>query len=245
MEESPMRRTLLAAAVATAVTLAGIATAPAASAVTEPTVAGTSVSPKKFLIQIGGGGSPLFTQTATFNDPDETINSVLWTVVFPGGSGQYGPYATSGGTRTGSTITFSRTYGATSANAPGRYTVRFKAVPKSGITYASSHIASASFVVNHRTRIVSTYQRTSGHKLRFSGWFYPHYAHAKGKKLILSVKQKGSKKFTKLDKTKVRKDATFRYPRHKLRKGPGKYRVAFKGDKYSMKSRTTSDYVVY
>jgi hypothetical protein len=239
-----MRRTLLVAAVAAAVTLAGLATAPAASAATEPTLAGISVSPKSFLIQVSGGSSPLFTQTVTFNDPDETITYVEWTVLYPGGSGQYGPYNTSG-TRNGSEITFTRNYYASSANRPGKYTVRFKAVPKAGVTYTSAHVATARFVVNHRTRIYANYQRTSGHKVRFTGSFYPHYAHNKGKKLILSVKQKGSKKFTKMDTTKTKKDATFRYPRLKLRVGPGKYRITFKGEKYIKKSRYTSSYVVY
>jgi len=238
-----MRRTLLIGLTAAAVLSTSLLAVPASGALADPTVIDASASPKSQLIKISG--SPVFeTLTASFDDPDATIANALVTIRWPGGKTS----STVNGTTNGSTRSF--TYGnfrPTNANAPGVYKVSFKAVPKTGITYGTTPVARTSFVIKHQTRLIVSAQAPSpkrGVLVRFSGSFYPKYSHAKGKKLILSYDKAGApKRFVKMSTTEVTKYATYRFDRIRVYK-TGKWRVTFKGDKYSNKSAVTMKYTV-
>jgi hypothetical protein len=145
------------------------------------------------------------------------------------------------GSTAGDTRTFTHTYRPSNATAPGEYRVTFKAVPTVG-SFASPIVATAKFFVSHKTRLIVSAKARSynpGALVRFSGAFYPHYKHAKGTKLILSVDKAGGKKrFVKVGTTKVNKSANYKFERVRVWK-TGRYRVTFKGDKYSKPSQVT------
>ncbi len=242
-----MHRIFLTSIVAaSAVAVSGVVIAPAASAVTEPTAISATASPTSFTIQIKIASDPLFALSGAFNDPDDTIQSFQYTVYFPHDGGQFGPY-NANAVKSGDTKSVTANYRASNANPAGTYEIRFKPVPKAGITYATNPVAKTTFVVKHRTRMVllaSPGSALRGQKVKFYGYFYPSYSHVKGKKLILKFKAKGKKKFSKVRTTTVSKTANFRFKYIDVKKS-GKYRVIFKGTKYYVESRKTIKYSVY
>jgi hypothetical protein len=238
-----MRRAVTTLVTVTALAAAGLVVAPVASAApVDPTVTSTKATPKKILIQVGSGAQA--TATATFNDPDATINQVRWTVFIPGG-GQYGPYTTAG-TTIGDSRTFEVKYYATTSNQPGKYRVKFEPLPKTGITFGTTPIANVTFIVQHRTKIFvsngSSAQR--GSKVKFYGRFYPQNPGVKGQKLTLWFQPKGSKKFTKVDKTQVSKLYNYNFGKRTVKKS-GKYRVKFAGSKYLRATKIAQPFTVY
>ncbi len=236
-----MRR-ILFTAIAFAVVSTGLGAVPAVAGGVEPTVINASASPKSQLIKLSSPPT-LEVLNASFDDPDASIATAAVTVRWPGGKSTYSLT----GSTVGSTRSFALNYPPTNANAPGVYKVSFKAVPKAGITYATPHVARTSFVIKHQTRLIVSAQAPSpkrGVLVRFSGSFYPHYSHAKGKKLILSYDKAGApKRFVKVRTTEVTKYATYRFDRIRVYK-TGKWRVTFKGDRYSNKSAVTMKYTV-
>lgn len=238
-----MRRTLLIGLTTAAVLSTSLLVAPASSAANDPTVNGASAKPKSQVIKISG--SPVFeTLTASFDDPDATIANAVVTIRWPGGKTS----STVNATTNGNTRSFS--YGnfrPSNAMAPGVYKVAFKAVPKPAFTYATPVVARTKFTVTHQTRMFVVASSTStrpGARVKFSGSFYPHYSHAKGKKLILSYdKAGGPRKFVKKATTEVTKTATYKFSRIRVYK-TGRFKVTFKGDKFSNKSQATVKYTV-
>jgi hypothetical protein len=237
-----MRRAVTTLVTVTALAAAGLVVAPVASAAVDPTVTSASAAPKKMLIQVVGNATT--TMRATFNDPDATINQVMITVFIPGG-GKFGPYTYSG-TFSGGSFSIEKSYIASNANPPGKYRVKFEALPKTGITYTTTPIARTSFVVEQRTRILVSNGASAqrGYKMKFYGAFYPKNTGVKGKTLTLWFQPKGKKKFTKVDTTKVSKLYGYNFGKRTVKKS-GKYRVKFAGTKYLRATKVTSVFTVY
>jgi len=238
-----MRRFVTAIMTITALAVSGLVVAPAASAAVDPTVASASAAPKKILIQIGGSAETVV--TATFNDPDATINQAAVTVFIPGG-GQYGPYTYSG-TTVGDSRVFEITYRASNSNPPGKYRVKFEAIPKAGTTYAAPVIARTPFVVQHRTKIIQSnnpWAPHPGYLMKFYGLFYPQNPGVKGKKLTLWFQPKGKRKFTKVDATQVSKLYKYNFGKMKVNRS-GKYRVKFAGTNFLRATKSTVVFTVY
>ena len=238
-----MRRFITAIMTIAALAVSGLEVAPAASAAVDPTVTSASATPKKILIQINGSATT--TMSATFHDPDATINYATYTVFIPGG-GTYGPYNSSG-TTVGDSRMFEVAYRASNSNPPGKYRVKFEAVPKGGVTYTTTPIARTSFIVQHRTKIYvsnAPYAPHPGYKMKFYGTFYPKNAGVKGKTLTLWFQPKGKKKFTKVDTTKVSKLYNYNFGKRTVKKS-GKYRVKFAGTQYLRATKIVQPFTVY
>jgi hypothetical protein len=238
-----MRRFVTSSITIAALAASGLVVAPTASAAVDPTVVSASAAPKKILIQIGGSAQT--TMSATFNDPDATIYRAEVTVLIPGG-GKYGPYTYSG-TTAGDSRIFDIPYTASNSNPPGKYRVKFEALPNPGITYSVTPIARTTFVVQHRTRIVQSnnpWAPHPGYLMKFYGLFYPQNPGVKRKTLTLWFQPKGQRKFTKVDTTQVSKLYKYNFGKIRVKKS-GKYRVKFAGTKFLRPTKSTVVFTVY
>lgn len=177
-------------------------------------------------------GSAVVQLKAGFNDPASTLrdSSVVFTITGPGVNRDV--YPTAAPTVDGTTKIYSATYTAYSIYKAGTYTVTAKAGTYGG-SAAVATTKATTFVVKHQTRFTaspSKYYPKMGEKVTFSGSFYPS-VDAGGQKLKVSFKAKGTKKWVKKGKAKVKANGKYKTKKVTM-VAYGKWRLQFKGTTY-------------
>jgi hypothetical protein len=203
-----MRRTLLAMATAVALGAGALTAAPAANAgacwdpvpCADPTPVSVAASPST--ATIGTAGSQAIALTAVFDDPDDTMDGVDFTIALPDGNTR-SAWANGYLSKVGARKTFRATYTAYTFYAPGSYRVTAVANRASKVqSYSGTPQATGSFTVKHK--VTSTIYASKmffkrGEKLRFNG-SVRNTTDASGLKVSLRFKAKGKKKFKKVGK---------------------------------------------